>query len=244
MAEFKIIKKDSKGNIEKVAIMGAKAYYVKFQEPVVIFDQKDLPRKSQTQFEYTVELLVDEDCADAYDELFPKQAATKMSKAQVMKKFKAETDEDLEAIGIDPKQKKYYFIKKVQAAQKKDGSPMSKQLRPRVVELVDGKPVDVTFDKLVGNGSSCDLLLRVSHNPTYGCFSYPAVLKCTNLIEYTSNGGGVDADTEDFLGGSVEFADEPEGVNQGSGQDASQDDDGGFSNGTEEAPDFDDDDMY
>lgn len=236
---FKIINKDSKGNIEKAAIIGAKAYYVKFQEPVVIFDQKDLPRKSQTQFEWTVELLVDEDTADAYDETSPKQPATKLSKAQVMKKFKAETDEDLEAIGINPKLKKFYFIKKSQAAQKKDGSAISKQLRPRVVEVVDDKPVDVTFDKLVGNGSDCALLLRFSHNSTYGSFSYPAVLKCTNLIEYTANGGGVDADTEDFLGGSVEFADEPES----NGQDTSQDDSEGFGEEAVEEDEYDEE-MY
>ncbi len=240
MAEFKIIKKDSKGNVEKAAIMGAKAYYVKFQEPAVIYDQKDLPRNKQTHFEYTVELLVDEDCADLNDELSPKQKATKLTKAQVMKKFKAETDEDLEAIGIDPKQKKFYFIKKVQAAQKKDGSAMSKQLRPRVVELVDGKPVDVTFEKLVGNGSDCDLLLRVSHNPWH--LYIPC---CTDLIEYKAASGGVDADTEDFLGGSVEFADEPEENNkQGGGEveeDYGQGDVEGFG---EEEPEDADEELY
>jgi len=209
--EFKIIKTDKKGNIEKAAIMGAKAYYTKFQQPSVIYDQKDLPRNKQTHFEYTVELLVSEDTADSYDEHFPKQASKKMTKQQVMKKFKAESDEDLEEIGIDPKQKKFYFIKKVQAAQKKDGTALPKQLRPRVVEVIDNKPVDVTFDKLVGNGSGVDCLLRVSQNTTYGSFSYPAVLKVTDMIEYKASGnGGVDEETQDFLGGDLEFADEPE----------------------------------
>lgn len=209
MAEFKIIKNDPKGNIEKVAITGAKAFYTKFQKPVPIFDQKDMAKP--TLFEYTVELLVDEDTADAYDELFPKQTSVKLSKAQVAKKFKLESDEDFKAIGLDPKQKKFYSIKKSQKAQKADGTDISPKLRPRVVEVVDGKPVDVTFDKLVGNGSGVDLLMRVSHNPTYGSFSYPAILKVVNLIEYVgADSSGVDEDTQDFLGGEFEFAEAPE----------------------------------
>ncbi len=100
--------------------------------------------------------------------------------------------------------------------------------------------MDVTFEKLVGNGSDCDLLLRVSHNPTYGTFTYPAVLKCTNLIEYKTNSGGVDADTEDFLGGAVEFADEPEENNKQGGEveeDYGQDDVEGFGEPEEEDAD-------
>ena len=237
MSEFKIIKQDKKGNIEKAAIMGAKAYYTKFQQPAVIYDQKDLPRNKQTHFEYTVELLVDEETADNYDEHFPKQASKKMTKQQVMKKFKAESDEDLEEIGLDPKQKKFYFIKKVQAAQKKSGEALPKQLRPRVVEVVDGKPVDITFDKLVGNGSDVDLLLRVSQNPTYGSFSYPAVLKCVNLIEYKASGtGGVDEETQDFLGGDLEFAEEPDDNGVDTSQEHSEE-------SYEDEPDFADDDS-
>ena len=64
MSEFKIIKQAKKGNIEKAAIMGGVAFYTKFKEPAVIYDEKDLPKAQQKNFEWTVEIVVDEDTAD------------------------------------------------------------------------------------------------------------------------------------------------------------------------------------
>lgn len=237
MSEFKIIKQDKKGNIEKAALMDVVFFYVKCQEAVPIFDQKDAAKP--THFEYTLECVCDEDTADAYDETSPKQPAKKMTKDQVAKKYRL-VDEDgkvddakfVEA-NLDPKQKKFYVIKKAQAKQTKDGSKSLDHLRPKVFEVVDGKSVEVTREKLVGNGSKGSLLLRFTHNATYGAFSYPAMLKVDELIEYEKSGkGGLDEDSQDFLGGDVELEEEAVDTSQDHSEES-----GG------EMPDFADDDS-
>jgi len=249
MSSFKIIKQDKKGNIEKAAIMNAVAFYTKFQQPSVIFDQKDVPKSQQTHFEWTVELVTDEDTADEYDETSPKQTSKKMTKAQLAKKFKLvdedgnPDDEKFVEANLDPNQKKFFVIKKAQQCQKKDGTPL-KQLQPRAVEIVDGKPVDITFEKLVGNGSKIDLMMRYTHNQSYGAFSYPAIMKVHKLVEYAGSGGGsgLSAEESDFLGGSVEFAEAPSEGSTGASQ--GSDDEPPFE--PDEQPDFgeDDDELY
>lgn len=255
MSEFKIIKKDQKGNIEKAAITDAVAFYTRFKEPQVIYDEKDLPKDKQRNFEWTVELIVDEDTADAYDETSPKQTATKLLKAQVAKKFKLTDDngqpDDQKFVeaGLDPKQKKFYSIKKAQRCQSKAGKSLD-FLQPRAVQVVDGKPVDITFEKLIGNGSKVDLLLRFTQHQTYGSFSYPNIMKVNKLVEFEEGGstGSVDDETADFLGGSVEFAEAPAQDGKADADDFDGDDaDGAGSFQDDPMPDFgttDDDDDY
>jgi cell division protein FtsL len=217
MSNFKIIKEDKKGNIEKAVIEGV-VFYAKIMEPSVIYDQKDMPKSQQDQFEWSVELVVDEDTADEYDEsVSDKQSAKKVLKAALAKKYRLTDDdgnaddEKFKEVGLDPSHKKFFVIKKAQRCQKQDGGSL-KSLQPRVVEMVDDKGVDITFEKLVGNGSKAALLMRYADQGSYGVSSYPAILKVTSLIEYVSTGGqqALSAEEEDFLGGSVEFADAPE----------------------------------
>lgn len=248
MSTFKIIKQDKKGNIEKAALMDVVFFYVKCQEAVPIFDQKDAAKP--THFEYTLECVCDEDTADAYDETSPKQPAKKMTKEQVAKKYRLVdedgkiNDEKFVEANLDPKQKKFWVIKKAQAKQTKDGSKSLDHLRPKVFEVVNGKSIEVTREKLVGNGSKGSLLLRYTHNATYGTFSYPAMLKIDELIEYEKSGkGGLDEDSQDFLGGDVEL----EEVTDGQDVDSSNMTDEEYDKSADEAePDFDksDDNIY
>lgn len=245
MSSFKTIKTDKKGNIEKAAIMDVVFFYVKCQEAVPIFDQKDMAKP--THFEYTIEVVCDEDTADAYDETSPKQTAKKMTKEQIAKKYKLvdengkPDDEKFVEANLDPQQKKFYVIKKAQAKQTKDGSKSLDHLRPKVFEVVDGKSVEITYDKLVGNGSKGSLMLRYTSNPTYGSFSYPAILKIDELIEYEKSGGnGIDSESQEFLGGDVEFAEAP--TETSSGGSASGDEQPPFE--PDEQPDFGDDELY
>ncbi len=230
-------KKDSKGNIERAIITGAKAYYTKVQKPAPIYEQRDM--RNPTKTEYTVDLLVSEEVADEWDEVFTKQTATKLSKEKFKQRFKIEDDADLPS-----NDKKFFMIKAKQKAQKADGTPISASLRPRVVQNVGGNNVDITFDKLVGNGSDCDVLLRVNGND-FGTFAYLGMIKVTNLVEYNQSGGsGLEQDAEDFLGGSVEFADVPE--DDGKAEPNQGGDDGQPPFEPDEQPDFgeDDDELY
>lgn len=189
-------KKDKKDKINRAIITGATIYYAQLQKPRPVFEQRDQGNRA-TKTEWTVDLIVSEDTADEYDAVFNKQNSTKISKTEFMKRYKIEEESDLP----DPKAKKFFLIKVKHAAQNKDGDPVDPRMRPRAVEIVDGKPVDVTFDKLIGNGSKGDVLLRVATND-FGSFSYLSVLKVTDLVEY--EGGGKDEVEEEFLGGSLD----------------------------------------
>ncbi len=216
MSEFKIIKQDKKGNIEKAAIMGAVAFYTQFKHPAPIYDERNLPKNQVRNWEWTVQLIVDEDTADAYDEtVSDKQASKKLSKEKLAKSFKLLDDdgkiddEKFKEVGLDPKQKKFFMIKKAQRCQKKDGGSL-KHLQPRAIQKVDGKPVDITFEKLVGNGSVVNLLMRYADQGSYGVSSYPDKMLVESLVEYEEGGKGLSEEDQDFLGGDVEFVEGPE----------------------------------
>lgn len=201
MSTMKIVK-DAKGNISKVFIEDVVFYYAQVQKAKPIYDQREW--SNPNKFEYLVDVLVDEDTYDLIEETFPKTSLKKYSKEKFMERFKIESEEDL------PYDSKKYFVAKFkQAAQKADGSPINPQLRPRAFEMVNGKAVDITIDKLIGNGSKGAILLRSSTNSTYGTFAYLSTLKVTDLVEYETS-SVTDEAVSDFLGGDVEFADIPE----------------------------------
>lgn len=201
MSTMKIVK-DAKDNISKVFIEDVVFYYAGVNKARPVYEQKDW--SNPNKFEYLVDVLIDEDTYDTIEENFKKNSLKKYSKEKFMERFKIESEEEL------PYDAKKYFVAKFkQAAQKKDGSAINPQLRPRAFEIVDGKPVDVTVAKNIGNGSKGDIMLRVSNHPTYGTFAYLSTLKVTDLVEYETSGGTDEAMT-DFLGGDVEFADIPE----------------------------------
>lgn len=203
---------ETKGKLEKVFIKNATLMYVKTRKAYPIYSQKDLPTKSQTMFEYTVDLVVDEDVADQYDEQFPKQSSKKLLKAAFMKQYKIESDADFPE-GLDPKAKKFFVIKvKQNTHYEKDGKPvaLSASTRPKVIAVVDGKKEDITVSKDVSNGSIGDVLLTVNHNKQYGASAKLKGILVTTFIEYEASGG--DKDLVDFFGDDVEFAELPEEV--------------------------------
>ena len=222
-----IVKKDAKGNVNKAIIKGAVAFYCKVQKPSPIYEQRMMQNPTKT--EYSVDLLVDEDTADQWDEMFTKQPSKKMTAAKFKEKFKIED----ESVLPDPKAKKFFLIKVKQAAQKKDGSDIHPKMRPRVAQVVDGKPVDITFKELVGNGSQVDVLMRANEND-FGCFAYLGTVKVNKLISYSVD--NTDEDEEEFLGGSMELDEVPENNGVDTSQDHSEE-------SGEEMPDFADDDS-
>ena len=204
---------NGKKGIEKAFIKNATLMYVKVKKASPIYDQKDLPKHAQTMFEYSVDLVVDEDTADQFDEQFPKQSAKKLLKAAFMKQYKIEKDEDFPA-SLDPKSKKFFVLKVRQNThyldkKEKVVKALSADTRPRAVAVIDGKKKDITLTTEVGNGSIGDVLLAVNNHPTYGASAKLKGILVTNLIEYVSSGGG-NADLTDFFGEDVELAELPE----------------------------------
>lgn len=200
-------KTDDNGKLTKVMLENVYFMYVKIgKQKAPIFAQKDLPLSDVTEWEQTLDVLVDEDTADRLEELFPRSSVKKLSKAQLMKKLGLEEGEEGE---LPYDAKKYWVFKASQKLQRANGTPVDARLLPKAVEIVDGKGVDITYKKSIGNMSRGGLLLKVSYNKTFKCnLAYPSMLKIVDLIEWAS-GDSVDEDTMDFLGVEVEF-DEPE----------------------------------
>lgn len=196
-----ITKTDKKGNVNSVILDGAQFFYTRCNKPVPIYDDRKIAFEKARK-EWKTDVAVDEDTADAWDELFAKQPAKKLTNAKFMEIYKLEDESQLPF----PDAKKQFVIKLTQKAQTKDGKPTT---QPKVLEVLDGKAVEITNSKNVGNGSKGKVKVRVMSND-YGTFSYLDTLLVNELVEYESSGTVVDTD----LLGDLEVEMESEEVKQ------------------------------
>lgn len=235
-----VLKRNKKDEITSGILRNVPVYYTKVQKPAPIYEQRKM--NNPDKFEYTVDVGVSEEIADQFDEVFEKQQSKKLTNAKFRERYRLEEDE----LPLPcPKAKKQFVLKLKQAAQKNDGKRISKALRPRVVQKdEDGKPVDLTFKTLVGNGSTADILFRVNEND-FGTFAYLSTVLVTDLREYEAGG---DQDRDEFLGGSLDLDDDEEedgddsSGSKGGGDDNEPDDDYEGEEEDEEPLDPDDDD--
>lgn len=185
--------------IENVHLM-----YVRLQNPVNKFESTDK--------EFVLSFVCDEDTSDTFSEKFPKASVKKIKTEQFQEKHKFEPP--------FPNDKNQYIVKMGVRAEMKDKEsgqmveiPYFYDTRPKVYELAGGKAVDVTLDKLVGNGSKGHIQYAVASN-SYGTFCYLRAVLITDLKEVESSGGGAYNPFED-LGLDVvaaEVSEEPEQV--------------------------------
>lgn len=184
----------SKLNTEAQVIEGVGFYYTKIQNPAPKFNPED-------GNEFVVDLHVDKATAKAWGKEFPKNKPKEMDYDVFVEKF-GETN----AIGTDEQ----FFIKlKKNESYEKDGvrTPIADKYRPRVLQEVDGELEDITFTKLVGNGSKGVAQYEINENK-YGKFANLVAIKVEELDEYVTNGGDV---TEKFsaLGKVKSLAENP-----------------------------------
>lgn len=202
----------SKLNTEAQVIEGVGFYYTKIQNPSPKFNPED-------GNEYVVDLHVDKATAKAWGKEFPKNKPKEMDYDDFVEKF-GETN----AIGTDEQ----FFIKlKKNESYDKNGvrTPIDDKYRPRVLQEVDGELEDITFTKLVGNGSKGVAQYEINENK-YGKFANLVAIKVEELDEYVSKGGDV---TEKFsaLGKVKSLAENPNAkAPQQAVADDSQDDEG------------------
>jgi len=149
--------------------------YTKIQNPVPAYNKVDS--------EWSVDVVMSKADAKAIKKQFPKTS---------LKEF--DNDDFVEKFGIEapfPSQDEQ-FIMKFKKSHIKNGKETPEQYRPRVIQkLEDGGKVDITFDKLVGNGSKGVLSYRIKETKDYGNFVELQAIMVTDLIEYKSKGGGV-----------------------------------------------------
>ena len=163
--------------------------YTKIQSPVKAYNQVDT--------EWSVDVVMSKKDAKAIKKEFPKTS---------LKEF--ENDEFQEKFGFAapfPDQDEQYILK-FKKSHVKNGKETPEKYRPRVIQqLADGTREDITFTKLVGNGSKGVLSYRIKETSTYGNFVELQAILVTDLVEYQSKGGGV---TDDF--GDVALATAPQ----------------------------------
>lgn len=100
--------------------------------------------------EYKCGIVVDEDTADEFNELYPKQAAKKVKRSDFEKEYKVAPPEGSE--------KNLYVITLKKPAHYKDKETgelkeIAEAYRPRVLQWIDGEKTDITDTILPANGS-------------------------------------------------------------------------------------------
>ena len=164
--------------------------YTKMMNPVPAYNKVDS--------EWSVDVVPSKVAAKKIKKEFPKTS---------LKEY--DNDEFVEKFNLEPPfpEQDSQFVVKFKKAHIKNGKETPEKYRPRVIqELADGSRVDVTFDKLVGNGSKGDLSYRIKETDTYGNFVELQAILVKELVEYQSKAGGV---VDDF--GAVKLAEAPAG---------------------------------
>lgn len=161
--------------------------YAKVQNPVPAYNKVDS--------EWSVDVVASKADAKKIKKDFPKTSLKEFDNADFTEKF-----------GIEPPFPKQdeQFILKFKKSHIKNGKETPEKYRPRVIQQVGDVREDITFDKLVGNGSKGTLSYRVKETDSYGNFAELQAILVTDLVEYQSKAGGV---TDDF--GPVKLKDAP-----------------------------------
>ena len=142
--------------------------------------------------EWKASIVVDEDTADAFAELYPKQPAKKVKSADFVEKYKCELPEGAG--------KSVYVITLRKNELLANGNPVPDKYRPRAYLQTDEGRVDITFDKLIGNGSLGAVSIE-HYESKHGNIARMKNILVTELIEYERiEGEGNDGS---------EFGDEP-----------------------------------
>lgn len=162
--------------------------YAKVSNPVPAYNKVDS--------EWTVDVVASKADAKKVKKDFPKTSLKEFDNADFTEKF-----------GIEPPFPKQdeQFILKFKKSHIKNGKETPEKYRPRVIQqLEDGSKEDITFEKMVGNGSKGTISYRVKETDTYGNFVELQAILVTDLVEYQSKAGGV---TDEF--GPVKLKEAP-----------------------------------
>lgn len=125
--------------------------------------------------EWKCGIVVDEDTADAFAELYPKQAARKVKRAEFEGIFKVAPPEGDE--------KNLYVITLKKNERLANGELVPDKYRPRVFEQEGNSRLDVTFTKLPANGSMGSISID-HYESKHGNIARLKNVLVTSMIEY------------------------------------------------------------
>lgn len=138
-----------------------------------------------TEKEWSIEVIVDEDTADAWNEQFKKQPAKKIKASEFEAKYKIPVPAAL-------KNEKNVFGIKLKRQATNDGVAVDDQFRPKVfVDGADGERTEIGQSRLIANGSFGKVSYYISTND-FGTFArlQNVLMDEDNFKEYESSGGG------------------------------------------------------
>lgn len=168
--------------------------YTKIMNPV--------PAINKENSEVSVVVIMDEDTSDDWNEKNEGHLTKSLKNEAFTEKYKIEPP--------FPNQKKQYVVN-VKKMHSKGGVELPEKFRPRVFQVIDGKNVDITFEKEVGNGSRGKLSYS-NYTNSFGTHVQLDSILVEDLVEYVreeSDGenGSFKAAGSDF--GNVELAETP-----------------------------------
>lgn len=136
-----------------------------------------------TEKEWSIEVIVDEDKADAWSEQFKKQPAKKIKASEFEGKYKIPLPDHLKG------EKSVYGIK-IKRQATNDGEPVDEMFRPKVyVDDAEGNRTEIGQSRLIANGSFGKVSYYISEND-FGIFSrlQNILMKEEDFVEYESKG--------------------------------------------------------
>lgn len=147
--------------------------YVKIQEPALKFQSDEK--------EWVVDVIVDEDTADNWNEEFSKQPAKAIKTSEFEASYKIAPP--------FPNAKKQYVIKLKKSCTYKDGNPLPEWAHPKVLMQDElGEFVNITQEQLVGNGSVGTVTYDFTEN-SYGKFARLRNVLVEELVAYEKQDG-------------------------------------------------------
>ena len=166
--------------------MATKQTQYGFVEGTFVYAKVGQPdtKYQSTEKEWSIEVIVDEDTADEWNEKFKKQPAKKIKASDFEAKYKIELPAAL-------KNEKNVFGIKLKRQATNDGVPVEDNFRPKVyVDMNDGERVEIGQSRLIANGSFGKVSYYISTND-FGTFSrlQDVLMEEDNFKEYESSGG-------------------------------------------------------
>lgn len=168
---------------------------------VFVCVQQPQAKYQSNEKEYKAGVVVDEDTADSWNELFPKQSAKVVKTSDFKDTYKIDAP--------FPDAKKQYVITLKKPAQYKDGTPLPKQYQPKVLLAEGNQAIDVTDTMLPSNGSVGKISFESNSND-FGVFAKLRNVLVTTMIEYKKGGGNAGDDFGLAVQGASDFEDIPE----------------------------------
>lgn len=183
-----LVEKNAKDELTKGRLEGATLLYVNLQEGELAFG-------SETERNLSTQVAVTEETANNWQSVFVKNGCRKVPNDQFSQKYKIDPPY--------PEQDEQYVLKlKSKATYQQDNPerdikagdlvPYDSPVRPKLYEIVDGKPVDVTKDVQPANGSRGTVAFRAVNNK-FGTFPVLSGILVTDLIE-TQRRDGIEYD--------------------------------------------------